>query len=500
MRALSAATAEPTELEQHSPKWFLPALFGVALVVYGAFAWRPVFWVDEYLTQVAIARPWGDLFVWITTRDPAPGPYYMVMKIWSSVSISPFWMRLPSVVAMAGTVVVVGWLVRRLAGMRIALLAAGVLLLMPNISRFAQENRPYAFAILCTVGAAALWQRSLDQDRPPWYPAAYGAAVAGMGLAHPYTLTFIPALAVAALARPADQRRSAFWLTVVPAAIAVAVISPHIYLNLAHPTGSPTEGPLTVSSLGRLVRAMMPYELAAALAAISILGVIASARQFVHRPLLSLALAWTVIPPLLLLGAKIAVDVPVTRSRYMLFVMPGLAMLVALGLRRIAVISAPLAVAVLVMLTFLGLPRQIDIRSIDGHNGDQALAPILRAAAQNGMPIVVANRQAVRLVNAATYPQNLLGGTVDPRNTKYLAVVERTRFAHTVPADFPYYQPSGIWRQILKCRVKQALVRIFENESLPTGRLGTPAEVGKRLSDPTEGAIKCKVMNGLKRK
>jgi mannosyltransferase len=301
VKVLYAPTAESTELRQRPSKWFLPALFVVALVVYGAFVWRPVFWVDEYLTQSAIARPWPDLFGWITTRDPALGPYYVVMKIWSSVSISLFWIRLPSVMAMAAAVVVVAALVRRLTNMRTACLVAGVLLLMPNISRFAQENRPYAFAILCTVGAAALWQRSLDKDRSPWWTAGYGAAVAGMGLAHLYTLTLIPALVASALARPAGQRRSAFWRTVVPAAIAVAVISPHIYLNFAHPTGSPTDGPLTVSSLVRLVRAMMPYELAAALGAISILGVIASARQRVYRPLLVLALAWTVIPPLLLL-------------------------------------------------------------------------------------------------------------------------------------------------------------------------------------------------------
>jgi hypothetical protein len=198
----------------------------------------------------------------------------------------------------------------------------------------------------------------------------------------------------------------------------VAVISPHIHLNLAHPTGSPTDGPLTVSALVGVLRVMMPYELAAALGAISILGIIASARQPVYRPLLVLALAWTVIPLLLLLSAKIAVDLPVTRSRYMPFVMPGLAMLAALGLRRISAVSASLAIIVLAMMTFLGFPRQIDIRSIDGHNRDQALAPLLRAAAQNKMPIVAANGPAVRLVNAATYPQNLLGGPVGPATTK----------------------------------------------------------------------------------
>jgi mannosyltransferase len=498
--ALDAATAELTELERSSPKWFLPALFGIALVVYGAFAWRPVFWVDEYLTQAAIARSWPDLFDLITTRDPALGPYYIVMKIWSSVFISPFWIRLPSVVAMASAVVVVAVLVRRLAGIRIAYLAAGVMLLMPNVSRYAQENRPYAFALLCTVATAALWQWSLDKDRSPRCAVGYGAAVGAMGLAHLYTLTLIPALVAAALAGPAGQRKSAFGRTVIPAAIAVVVIWPHVYLNVAHPTGSPTEGPLIISSLMHLVRVTMPYELVAALGALSILGIVASVGRPVYRPLLVLALAWAVIPPLLLLGAKITLDLPVIRVRYMLFVMPGLAMLVALGLRRIAAISAPLVVAVLVVMTFLGFPRQIDIRSIDGHNRDQALAPLLRAAAQNGMPIVVANRASVRLVNAATYPENLLGETVDPATKKYVAVVERTRFAHTVPADFVYYQANGPWRQIAKCRVSQALVRIFENDRLLTGSLGSPEEIGKRLSDPTRGAVKCKVMNGPMRK
>jgi hypothetical protein len=64
--------------------------------------------------------------------------------------------------------------------------------------------------------------------------------------------------------------------------------------------------------------------------------------------------------------------------------------------------------------------------------------------------------------------------------------------------NFLYYHANGPWRQIVKCRVSHAFVRIFENESLPTGSLGSHAAVGKRLSDPTEGAVKCKAVNALK--
>lgn len=497
---MHAADDEVGARKDRSSTRLLLIVFGVSLGVYAAFAWRPVFWVDEYLTQSAISRSWVDLIKWITTTDPAPGPYYVVMKIWSAVSVNPFWMRLPSIVAMACGVVIATRLVHRVAGTAAACFTAAVLLIMPNMSRFAQENRPYAFAVLCTVAAAALWHRSLDRTRYSVASVGYAIAVAAMGLAHLYTLTLVPALLAAAMARPPGQRASSFWRTVIPAAVAVLLISPYIYLNLAHPTGSPTDPPLSISSVAALVRGSMPYGLVALLAASAILGFVVSVRQPVVRPLAVLALAWTLIPPILLLSAKMAIDLPVTRPRYVVFVMPGLAMLVALGLRRIAGLSMPLTVVVLLSMASLALPRHIDIRSVDGHNRDQPLAPLLRTASQYGMPIVAANNSAVRLVNAATYPQVLLGGPIDPATSRYVVVVERTRFANTVPRDFPYYQAAGPWRQILKCRVSQALVLIFENKDLPTGTLGPPAELGARLNDSARGGATCRVVTGLTRR
>ena len=497
MTALDAAD-EVAELESRSPTRLLLLVFGVSVLVFAAFAWRPVFWVDEYLTQAAISRPWVGLFHRIATTDPAPGPYYIVMKVWSTVSSHPFWMRLPSVLAMAGAVVVLTRLVHRVAGPATAGLTAAVLLVMPNLSRFAQENRPYAFAVLGAVAAVSLWYRSLSGARSR-ASVGYAVAVAAMGLAHLYTLTLVPALVVAALARPAGQRAAAFWRTVVPAAVAVVVISPHIYLNLANPTGSPTDPPLSVSSFAGLVRASMPYGLVGCLAATAILGFLVALRRPALRPLAVVALAWTVVPPVLLLGAKLAIDLPVTRPRYVVFFMPGLAVLVALGLRRIAGLSRPLAVALLVAMAVLGLPRQIDIRSIDGHNRDQAVAPLLRTATQLGIPIVPANNSVVRLVNAATYPQTLLRGPVDPATARYVAVVERTTFASSVPEDFPYYRQDGPWRQIVRCRVSEAVVLVFENENLPTRTLGSPDELGARLTGSTDGRVSCRVVTGLVR-
>jgi hypothetical protein len=244
----------------------------------------------------------------------------------------------------------------------------------------------------------------------------------------------------------------------------------------------------------------MPYGLVVCLAATAILGFLVSLRQPAIRPLAIVALAWAVIPPVLLLSAKLAIDLPVTRPRYLVFLMPGLAVLAALGFRRLAGLYRPLAIAVLTAMAIFGLPRQIDIRSVDGHNRDQALAPLLRTADQLGIPILPANRSAVRLVNAATYPQTLLGGPIDPATSPYVTVVERTTFASTVPRDFPYYQADGPWRQILRCRISEALVLVFENANLPTHTLGPPTELGTRLTDSTDGRVTCRAVTRLVRR
>ena len=94
--------------------WLVAGLFGVAVVIFAAWVWRPAFWVDEYLTQAAISQPWPDLVQRIVTIDPGPGPYYLAMNIWSAVSTAPGWMRLPSVLAAAGAVVLFAVLVRRM--------------------------------------------------------------------------------------------------------------------------------------------------------------------------------------------------------------------------------------------------------------------------------------------------------------------------------------------------------------------------------------------------
>ena len=282
----------------------------MALLVVGWGAWRPLFGVDEYLTQSAVARTWPDLFAWMSTTDPAPAPYYVLIKLWSTFSTDLFWLRLPSILAMAGALTVVTGLVRRLAGTAVSGLTSVVLLGLPIISRFGQENRPYAFALLAAVAGRRLLAARRRTTGVAPVDGLVRPAVAGMGLAHLYTLTMIGALGLARLLRPPGERARAVRRTVGPAVIALVVISPHIVTNLRHPTGSPTDGPLTWGSLTALLVRMLPIPVAVGLVVLAGLGVAYAVRTSRFRTAAVLALCWSLVPTVTLLVAKVTVDLP----------------------------------------------------------------------------------------------------------------------------------------------------------------------------------------------
>ena len=77
-------------------------------------------------------------------------------------------------------------------------------------------------------------------------------------------------------------------------------------------------------------------QIATVVGRLRVVGIAAAIRDPRLRPALILAAVWVVVPTVLLLAAKVAVDLSVMRVRYVLFMMPGVALLVALGLRHLA--------------------------------------------------------------------------------------------------------------------------------------------------------------------
>jgi len=478
---------------QSRPRWLVPGYFFAAIVVYGAFVWQPIYWVDEYLTQSAINLPWGQLADRIATKDPAMGPFYLLLKTWSLASTNLVWMRLPSILAMAAAVAILVALVRRAANTRSAIFAGALMLLLPTTSRFAQELRPYALATCFAVAAVALWWQTLHSRRL-WWPVGFGAAVLLMGLFHLYTLTLVPALLVATIAVPRQGRVRALWLTAIPAAAAGILIVPHVLLNLAHPTGSPTAGPLSFRAIIQTAESVMGGRwLFVSVAILALIGVGTTWQSPALRPAAILGLCWTVVPPVLLLVGKAAADLPILVPRYFVFCLPGACLLAALGLAWVFSRIKLVAIVVVIGLIALGLPRQLHIRAIDGHNTSYVLGPLLTSAPLATMPKVVANDPAIRLVNSTTYPLSLLTTTV-ANGTPYVVVIERLRFSKLVKPDFVYYNATGPWRPVLTCRVPDALVTIVKNTTAQPPPLDVGA-VAAQLKSASGGVAKCTPVN-----
>jgi len=162
--------------------WAAPAVVTAALGLFEIGG--PQLWRDELATWSAASRTLPQLWAMLHTIDAVLGPYYFGMHLWMAVfGDSATAMRLPSLIAMtiaAGVVALIG---RRLAG-NVAGLASGlVFALVPSVSRYAQEARPYAFAMLFATLATLLFLRAME--RPSWSRwALYTLVLAAAGTAN----------------------------------------------------------------------------------------------------------------------------------------------------------------------------------------------------------------------------------------------------------------------------------------------------------------------------
>jgi mannosyltransferase len=156
--------------------WAIPALASLALGLFEVGV--PQLWRDELASWSAASRTMPQLWAMLHNIDAVLGIYYFGLHLWMTVfGDSPTAMRLPSVIAMAGAAAVVGLIGRRLGG-GVAGLASGLIFaLIPSVSRYAQEARPYAFATFFAALATLMFLRAME--RPGWSRWAIYAVVLG---------------------------------------------------------------------------------------------------------------------------------------------------------------------------------------------------------------------------------------------------------------------------------------------------------------------------------
>lgn len=350
-----------------------PAVYATSFLVIFWNSWRPAWSGDETASVMVVRRSWPGALR--TVRfDAALEPYYLLLKVWSAPSTSHLWLRLPSVLAMAGAVTALAALMGRLVGSRAGLATAFVMLAMPATSRFGQEARPYSLAVLLVVLLVACWARD-DLTTRPRRQVELTALVVLAGAVHPYTLAVVPVLVLTSYLVPRSDRRRETMITARSTGLAILLLVPFLVVVVQHSTGQPNVlavRPINlVSTAARLPVEILSPPLAVASAAcflvLAAAGLYLAARGRVEPRGAVLTALWLFLPPVLLVALQVVTGSPGLVTRYWLFSLPALAGAGAFALVRLRPRAAVAAVCIAIVA--VSAPTEVVARTADGHLG-----------------------------------------------------------------------------------------------------------------------------------
>lgn len=281
--------------------------FLVTLVV-GAVGITRQAWRDEHSTWWAATIPLPDLGSLLSHVDIVLAPYYAFMRVWIAVAgDSVVALRLPSLLAMAAAAGLTAMVGERMFGAWVGITAGCLLAVLPSVSRYAQEARPYAFAICFAVASvlAVLARR--------WVLVAVFVTLTG--LAHLIALSIV--LAHVPLLDRLSLKR---WA--LAAGLGVVAVIP---LAVA---GARQTGQLYWIDAGWTNLATLPMSLTRSAAVAGILAALAlpAVLTAFTRNVMALVV-WAAVPPLLIFVAAQEFFF----YRYLLFTLPAWVLLAAFG-------------------------------------------------------------------------------------------------------------------------------------------------------------------------
>lgn len=336
--APSGPIGPPPDPSPRTTAWAVGLLvaLGALLRIHGF--WRPALWADEYGTWWAVAegswREVVDRVVHVQGQSPL---YYLIVKVATDVlGAGPFALRLPSIAFGIATVALayplgVAMFRRRHAG----LFTVAVFALSTPLIWYAQEARPYALALLCTVISLLCYLRLLSSGAPRW-AVGYVVATAAAFYAH-YVFAFVVVIQVAHLCAVRGRTwlaRPQWPLTL----LALGLLGLPALPQLVHLFGRRTDldwvPPVTWSMVLHVVAAYLDFPLLIVLGlGVVVLGLGADWRERLSdRCALPLLAVWLVLPVVAFSGAKLALGVTLLFDRYLLFMLPaGLLVAVALA-------------------------------------------------------------------------------------------------------------------------------------------------------------------------
>ena len=401
------------------PRWMmaLPPVVTFVIMLWGITG--ASYWRDEAATMSAAQRPLGSLLRTLGNIDAVHGAYYLI--IWVMVRLGgtgELVTRLPSAVAMACAAAAVAALGRRLISPRAGLASGLVFAVLPEVSLYGQDARPYAMVVALATLASYLLVRAMDPaaNRARWL-TGYALCLAALGIMDIFGLLLIAAHAVTVglpwlreaasrgpggaggpsgaggsgdargqggADRRADRSLVIGWLAAAVGGVALA--SPVLVLGYVQRGTLSWLGPPGLGTIRGLRQLIGPSKMAdvvilAIVGGVVVSAVVGRARLRASWPgsVPALCLPWLILPPAILLVASLAT--PVYTLRYVLLCIPAIALLAGAGLASLGWVAGTAALAVIAVL---GMPTQLSVRTADGHGDNVRQAD--RIVANNRRP------------------------------------------------------------------------------------------------------------------
>jgi len=344
----------------------LLALSGLGLLASVDILWQlgsSSFFIDEISSMKLAASPLSQLLTKLKVAENSPAGYFAILHFWTKLTGSNTeWVaRLPSAIAGIALVFAVYRLGVLVADARVGLLAGLLAAVSPLVLQYAEQARPYAIAMLAvTIGAIGALEAT-RQNSWAWlivgcvaFSAALSMHYASLAVAVPFCVWML------------WQRATPFRMRLVFCGVIALAWLAWLPLLIAQHNDHPGEqlgqyGTLTAGHLVRVVAA--PFDdrytlhpgilkaIAAAVVGIAIAGVARYAWRAKRDELLLMSAVF-VLSIVGLLGAA-AAGVDILNSRYMTFVLPFTAILLATGIANaprtlsIAAVSILLVTAVI---------------------------------------------------------------------------------------------------------------------------------------------------------
>ena len=326
-----------------------PALVALLVALHG-IGDQPL-WRDEVWSVEIAERPLGGVLEVIRNREANMSLYYVLLHGWMLLGDGDAHVRLLSAVPAAGAVLATALVAREWFG-RLAAVVTGTLLATNLLFiGYAQEARAYTIAALLTTLSCWSFVRLVER-RSRWDPLVYAVVTA----AAVYSQLLAGLVVIAQLMSLAICNDRLPWRRILAATAGLtAAVLPLALLVLSQRGGqtawiSPVGDPLAISRmLGALVGDPRLYTL---FVPILLAGVAVALRRSLSSRAdawkLVLVVTWAVMPVVLLFVVSLAE--PMFVPRYLIGVIPGLALVAGAVVATVRRASTRRLVAAVVMV------------------------------------------------------------------------------------------------------------------------------------------------------